>query len=967
MLTGTRPFRGKTVLQLSDQHLRGRPNLSSLSSAEQAVIGRALSKNPNDRFPACGEMVRALLGVTVLDSQPPEQSESNEVEPGRIPVPEPLQSALRSLNAADALPGTPSMPTLDTCASLVMDDREWLEPSRTASRDLGAALPSPTLFVGIGGIAGSVLSQIKHLFEDRSEARGAMRQLDWLLLDTDRATLQEARCQNLAGKLAVDQTMLMPLHGPEYYRPQLKQLLGWLARHWVFRIPRSHCTEGIRPLGRLALIDNADRVVERLRQAIRQMAARTRDSEGREKFRVVVIASISGGTGGGCFADLGLTIRQILREERVEQAAVEGLMIVALGMRKEQRELAQANSYVTLSELRYYLDPNCRFPGVKPLGLSRAEEGLSFFDQVYLADFGDIVSEEDIETSSHLLAEHVYLRRGTPYGQTVDSPRLGSEGAGNRLQMRSFRLARLGFPRAELRQIVVREACRRIMSRWLHGIPRQADTETMPGPERSEEPTATRSPPPELDADHFFAQLELDDVRFREVFLERMEQVSGSDPLKSLQRQACELLQVRGSVGACRDLVSLFDELDARLGVGSIKNEDGHASPAFVQKLQNAFTHDRHELDHRLQAWVTQIVENPAHRLKPALDGLNKLIEKLVGHIDATPAQVASVRQRRDQIRERYAGSGNAPGGGNRRGISSLLRGQPREVLPPGDDLCAYSQCLIEEASLHARAEILGTLLAKSSQVGEELNRLQQGVESVERAFAAKAPRFRSSQRTSLGSSDDVLPVQSASMTELRETLADSFCNDRRLAALEKRFHDEVLEPHGGLSVVMGREPSFLNEVFQNTLFQRVACSVDEWLKNSDAASILYQWYGSIEGVVEKLIQTGKATILTQPKNTDRRLIVGLPGSPSGRSLREGLAKSASELSISDSVSIPDDVVLCLEIENLSFSSVLAGLASGQPWLTELAPKLVSRQDVAWPDLTRKLVTGSLTEGGDDL
>ena len=61
MLTGTRPFRGRTVLQLSDQHLHGRPNLASLSSGEQSVIGRALSKNPNDRFPACGEMVRALL------------------------------------------------------------------------------------------------------------------------------------------------------------------------------------------------------------------------------------------------------------------------------------------------------------------------------------------------------------------------------------------------------------------------------------------------------------------------------------------------------------------------------------------------------------------------------------------------------------------------------------------------------------------------------------------------------------------------------------------------------------------------------------------------------------------------------------------------------------------------------------------------------------------------------------------
>ena len=240
----------------------------------------------------------------------------------------------------------------------------------------------------------------------------------------------------------------------------------------------------------------------------------------------------------------------------------------------------------------------------------------------------------------------------------------------------------------------------------------------------------------------------------------------------------------------------------------------------------------RHELDHRLEAWVKQIVEDPAQRLKPARDGLNKLIEKLVEQVEATPAQVAAVRLRRDEIRQRYLGKGSALGGWKQaRPSQTFSEALPREVSPRAEELCEYSQLLIEEASLHVRAEILGTLLAKASQVGEGLNRLQQGVENVERSFAAKNPRFRNSQRTTLGCSDDVLPVQTASMAELRETLAGSFCNDRRLANLERRFHEEVLEPHGGLSVVMTREPCFLTEVFQETLFQRVAGAVDEWLK----------------------------------------------------------------------------------------------------------------------------------------
>src|SRR5207237_7760882 len=58
LLTGQRPFTGANIHQLVMQHVQGRPNLSSLSPEDQAVIARSLSKNPDDRFPSCAEMVR---------------------------------------------------------------------------------------------------------------------------------------------------------------------------------------------------------------------------------------------------------------------------------------------------------------------------------------------------------------------------------------------------------------------------------------------------------------------------------------------------------------------------------------------------------------------------------------------------------------------------------------------------------------------------------------------------------------------------------------------------------------------------------------------------------------------------------------------------------------------------------------------------------------------------------------------
>jgi serine/threonine protein kinase len=81
MLTGTRPFRGRTALQLSEQHLRARPNLAALADGEREVLGRALSKNPNDRFPTCGEMIRGLLSVEVSEQPSLRSEKSRDAEP----------------------------------------------------------------------------------------------------------------------------------------------------------------------------------------------------------------------------------------------------------------------------------------------------------------------------------------------------------------------------------------------------------------------------------------------------------------------------------------------------------------------------------------------------------------------------------------------------------------------------------------------------------------------------------------------------------------------------------------------------------------------------------------------------------------------------------------------------------------------------------------------------------------------
>lgn len=60
LLTGTRPFNGSNTEQLVMQHLNGTPDLEHVPATDRSILARALSKKPEDRWPSCTDMVRAL-------------------------------------------------------------------------------------------------------------------------------------------------------------------------------------------------------------------------------------------------------------------------------------------------------------------------------------------------------------------------------------------------------------------------------------------------------------------------------------------------------------------------------------------------------------------------------------------------------------------------------------------------------------------------------------------------------------------------------------------------------------------------------------------------------------------------------------------------------------------------------------------------------------------------------------------
>jgi serine/threonine protein kinase len=61
LLTGTVPFWCQNLYQLMVLHLSAEPNLTALPSRDREAIARALSKQPEERFPSCLDFLQALV------------------------------------------------------------------------------------------------------------------------------------------------------------------------------------------------------------------------------------------------------------------------------------------------------------------------------------------------------------------------------------------------------------------------------------------------------------------------------------------------------------------------------------------------------------------------------------------------------------------------------------------------------------------------------------------------------------------------------------------------------------------------------------------------------------------------------------------------------------------------------------------------------------------------------------------
>ncbi len=109
LLTASLPFQGKNVRQLLLQHTQEEPDLQMLPPHDRVIVGRALAKNPDHRFPTCLDFVRALKA----ENSPPPSTPSSDVEVTLAPAAQTTaETVVTRFGDSTPVPRNPARPVL---------------------------------------------------------------------------------------------------------------------------------------------------------------------------------------------------------------------------------------------------------------------------------------------------------------------------------------------------------------------------------------------------------------------------------------------------------------------------------------------------------------------------------------------------------------------------------------------------------------------------------------------------------------------------------------------------------------------------------------------------------------------------------------------------------------------------------------------------------------------------------------
>ena len=925
LATGALPFRGQSAAALAAQHVHGEPDLSGLAPHERFAIGKALSRDPARRFGSCRELIARLAqrgsGAVMTGLNPPGASRGDAPEPNRVAADQGWTPV--SVHDGQTISTEAEQPM--SLAPLALEGME--------------ATYRPTVFVGVGGTGGRVLIRLRRLLMDRYGDSDSWPALRLLWIDTDVAAIESAASRDGQKGLREEETLAVPLKQSWHYRNGPLGKLPSLSRRWIYNIPRTLRTEGLRPLGRLALLDHAPSILEALRRAVASAAdpeavAATAQHTGLPfrpaDPRVFVVASIAGGTGGGMMPDLAYAVRQVLMENGFSDADVSGLLVYSSRNADAGRNLAPASAYACLHEMHYFSLPGSEYPGEPSCKLAGFRGAGPSFKNTYLVDLGDQVGDGSFEQHVDQMATYLLLNAVSPASVFFDQCRAGSPGseADGEFSIRTLGLTALSTDTQPLLAEWTERLCRTLVRRWQG----EADRNSSPGGADYAQFVASCAShePSRAIADTHAAELLAASGVTPEQLIEGLR--TGLDRLLGEEVDVLLKRILSEGLAADRPIEEILGRLHALTGILDPGGSPEMDRPPSLRQLGESEAARRgaelgEAMQDRLARWVNAWEASVADARR------------------AADALVASLDSLETALRQRFRGVESRRAAYLKNllelaGEAQARRLKRQELL--AEHLPGYSALVVDGllAELAARAvrSMRSAIAAGSEQLRDlwkDLNRLCEDFAVSDAAAEARpAPAaLRGDGARFLVHPAELFAGQSEAMVRRldREMKDGFFSAKRRLSDLS--FADAPLR-HDLLAA--------MRLAARKVLLQCVRDADLAWLRESlsgDSAR-------SLDALLEHCRESAMPRLLPSTGGALRWLLV-VPEGLDGARLAEEVQRSWGDRP----TVIPGEwgeTLLCCEAERLALARVCGRLLQSRPDCRELASRLHSRLDVNW-------------------
>ncbi len=932
MLTGKLPFTGTTSAELTLQHMHDEPNLDPLPMADRYVLARALAKDPLQRYGSCRELVQALFNA---DKQIPDGNSDWStrtpvaISPSETATPAERKSRPGTMTQVfeDDLIDDPS----EVSKSMMIDLPESFEPAAEPLPPMDLETegfrPTPTLVIGIGGTAGHVLSQFRKQLNSRFGSATEIPAVQLLQLDTDKKALLEMTHASDGAGLTSDETMALQLRRPQEYRDSSKRLLSWLSRRWLYNIPKSLRTEGLRPLGRLAFADHARRTIQRIRLALSQaMEEQTLEQSSEttglefasQGVRVYVVTSISGGTGSGMSIDIGYAIQGLLEKLGIKDATTTGIFLHSTGRDSRFCDLAKVNAFSWLKEYHHFTRPEGFYPGDEASGLPPMPECTSAFDNTYFVKLGDGLSLEQLKQNADSVAQYLLLDTMSPAQTFFQASResMPETVSGNPM-LRTLGLQEESAASEQAVDTIAQQVCQRVVLSWSGTEQETESFNTTPSAlSLNDQETASISDTSQIvcGAPQAVAQLQLNLEGISANARSILEGQFGSSAEAMLSKLLQNSLQ-SGEHSETSRVIELVDSLFA----AAPGSEESSREYVLGRRLEAIVSPLGMKLAADLQRWLLLRLDEGQERLA----GTRQAAEWFANHLQRVEADALRL----------------AKGIGNKL-VAMLQKHESLGELQSSPTAGGASPVALEFAVKYFRLRLdLRAIQATSHLVRtlqSELKNTREGIVEFGRCLRHLADRLSQENETD---------AENQNALAAKDTLGQLLLTnlDGLATLVDQKLQQQFINSQGGLfQTVMGNRKVMTNllETLHTIAKQEIASAVREMCLQGNQALDPESLSKLSEGAKSPLLTLGGTAnqLVAVPQNENREEI--------SSTVRHTLGSETSLLT-----GVDGNLLVCSDAGQLPLARVAVDLIECRRDYAEFADRVHTRNDISWAPL----------------